>query len=93
MPWCPTQRCIKLTCKVVLAVQDIALVEPRAGPLGTDTLDAVDLTPRHCVLLRAGGLMSLLDMDKGQWHACRHCCCISSICICWSMQLVVHCSS
>eukprot|EP00891_Asterochloris_glomerata_P001441 jgi/Astpho2/1441/e_gw1.00025.4.1_t len=37
-----------------------------AGPLGTDTLvDAGDLTPRHCVLLRAGGLMSLLDMDKG----------------------------
>lgn len=47
-------------------VVDIALVEPRAGPLGTDTLvDAGDLTPRHCVLLRAGGLMSLLDMDKG----------------------------
>ena len=57
---------------MVLAVQDIALVEPRAGPLGTDTLvDAGDLTPRHCVLLRAGGLMSLLDMDKGEGQACR----------------------
>ena len=64
-PGAPHSWCIKLTCKVVLAVQDIALVEPRAGPLGTDTLDAGDLTPRHCVLLRAGGLMSLLDMDKG----------------------------
>ena len=75
-------------------MQDIALVEPRAGPLGTDALaDAGDLTPRHCVLLRAGGLMSLLDMDKGGRHACRHCCCSSDIRICWSIQLAVHCNS
>ena len=51
-------------------VQDIAVVEPVPGndsPLaGTSDMSTNgDLEPQHCVLLRAGGQMSVLDMAQG----------------------------
>lgn len=48
----------------VWPLQDIAVVQPqsvggRAGKGGACT------EPRHCVLLRAGGIMTVLDLDQG----------------------------
>ena len=51
-------------------MQDTAIVEPRPGsdpPTGQDaeSSSAAELEPCHCVLLRAGGQMSVLDMAQG----------------------------
>ena len=51
-------------------MQDIAIVEPRPGsdpPTGEDAEGSspAELEPGHCVLLRAGGQMSVLDMAQG----------------------------
>lgn len=51
-------------------MQDIAIVEPQPGsdpPTGQDAEGgtAAELEPCHCVLLRAGGQMSVLDMAQG----------------------------
>lgn len=43
-------------------------MEPRLGSEASDNAEAstaTDLEPRHCVLLRAGGQMSVLDMAQG----------------------------
>ena len=47
-------------------LQDIALVElPNLqGPLTVQPGNKS--APHHCVLLRAGGLLSLLDMESGE---------------------------
>ena len=53
--------------------QDIALVEGRPPTFnvqaagGTNTSEE-DREPHHCVLLRAGGLLSLLDLEQGNAH-------------------------
>ena len=36
-----------------------------AAPDGKDAGEAREAEPRHCILLRAGGLMSVLDMEQG----------------------------
>ena len=36
-----------------------------AAPDGKDAGQAKEAEPRHCILLRAGGLMSVLDMEQG----------------------------
>ena len=51
--------------------QDIAIVEPGPGSESEADKDAegstaADLEPCHCVLLRAGGQMSVLDMAQGE---------------------------
>ncbi len=51
--------------------QDIAIVEPGPGSESeagqdADGSTAADLEPCHCVLLRAGGQMSVLDMAQGE---------------------------
>ncbi|KAL0029799.1 hypothetical protein WJX77_000735 [Trebouxia sp. C0004] len=51
-------------------ITDIAIVEPGPGSESEAGQDAegstaADLEPRHCVLLRAGGQMSVLDMAQG----------------------------
>lgn len=50
-------------------LQDIALVELAPGALGsTDHRlpeNAQASSQKHCVLLRAGGLLSLLNMEEG----------------------------
>ena len=58
-----TWRLIRGTC----APQDIAIVEPQTtASSGAANGDAAlpEADPRHCVLLRAGGLLSVLDMDQ-----------------------------
>ena len=52
-------------------LQDIAIVEPGPGSESEAGQDAegstaADLEPCHCVLLRAGGQMSVLDMAQGE---------------------------
>lgn len=42
---------------------------PSAG--STDTNSNMNLEPQHCVLLRAGGQMSVLDMAQGTALALR----------------------
>lgn len=46
--------------------QDIAIVEPRwmTTRAGSSQEAMTEADPRHCVLLRAGGLLSVLDMDQ-----------------------------
>ena len=54
-----------------LPVQDIAIVEPRPSSDSNEETEAgtaADFEPRHCVLLRAGGQMSVLDMAQGSSH-------------------------
>lgn len=51
-------------------MQDIAIVEPvpsSDSPLAgtSETSTSGNLEPQHCVLLRAGGQMSVLDMAQG----------------------------
>ncbi|KAL3150452.1 hypothetical protein ABBQ32_000282 [Trebouxia sp. C0010 RCD-2024] len=46
-------------------ITDIAIVEPRLSSEETEASMAADSEPRHCVLLRAGGQMSMLDMAQG----------------------------
>ena len=51
-----------------LCLQDIAIVEPQPSRDSSEDADpstAADSEPRHCVLLRAGGQMSVLDMVQG----------------------------
>lgn len=48
-----------------LCLKDIAIVEPRLSSEETEASMAADSEPRHCVLLRAGGQMSMLDMAQG----------------------------
>jgi hypothetical protein len=58
-------------CSVVRLVQDIAIVRPQLvmAP-GTDYgKGGQQLEPRHCVLLRASGVMTVLDLDQGV-HLC-----------------------
>ena len=59
-----TVQCCNLAS---LWLQDIAIVEPRPGNLSedADSRTAADSEPQHCVLLRAGGQMSVLDMAQG----------------------------
>lgn len=52
-------------------LQDIAIVEPRppeprsgSSSSGGSQEAVMQPDPRHCVLLRAGGLLSVLDMDQ-----------------------------
>lgn len=47
-----------------LFLQDIAIVEPRPRE-DAEPGTTADSEPRHCVLLRAGGQMSVLDMAQG----------------------------
>ena len=53
-------------------LQDIALVELATGALGTPehraTVTGKAKSQKHCVLLRAGGLLSLLNMEEGAPH-------------------------
>jgi hypothetical protein len=50
--------------------QDIAIVEPQStastGGMSNGSPEPAqhEADPRHCVLLRAGGLLSVLDMDQ-----------------------------
>jgi len=49
------------------APQDIAIVEPQttaSGGVANGDAALPEADPRHCVLLRAGGLLSVLDMDQ-----------------------------
>ena len=56
------------------AVQDIAIVEPQStvsnGLANGSGEAALEADPRHCVLLRAGGLLSVLDMDQVRMRLC-----------------------
>lgn len=58
MPHCPPAR-----------LQDIALVESSPAtfqsPYKQDVAPTATENPRQCVLLRAGGHLSVLDMDQG----------------------------
>lgn len=47
--------------------QDIALVEPQSigSEAGPDDRSESARQPQHCVLLRSGGVMSVLDLDQG----------------------------
>lgn len=55
----------------MLLMQDIAIVEPvlssDSPSTGSSSDGSIsgDLEPQHCVLLRAGGQMSVLDMAQG----------------------------
>ncbi|KAK9831279.1 hypothetical protein WJX74_010194 [Apatococcus lobatus] len=49
-------------------IQEIALVEPSVGPPvedGPESSGKAGPEPRHCVLLRSGGAMSVLDLAQG----------------------------
>ena len=52
-------------------LQDIALVEVPSGAFGSPSRPgsaggpAKAQVPQNCVLLRAGGLLSMLDMEQG----------------------------
>ena len=68
---CMTMHASSTYCAMLersLCLQDIAIVEPRPGSDSSEDADpstAADSQPRHCVLLRAGGQMSVLDMAQG----------------------------
>ncbi len=53
--------------------QDIALVERTAAtfdsPYKRGKVQVEDRDPQQCVLLRAGGHMSVLDMEQGAFSA------------------------
>jgi hypothetical protein len=48
-------------------LQEVALVEPARPAVATGDGNGAlaALVPRHCVLLRAGGVMSVLDLLQG----------------------------
>lgn len=46
-------------------LQDIALVDLPSQQSGSDSQARQSSGPQHCVLLRAGGLLSLLDIELG----------------------------
>ena len=49
---------------ILAAMQDIAIVQPQSVG-GRFSRDGLPSEPRHCVLLRAGGIMTVLDLDQG----------------------------
>lgn len=68
--------------EAVIEMQDIALVERTAATFDSPCKQGKQLPderePQQCVLLRAGGHMSVLDMEQGQLSAvtcnsCRTC--------------------
>jgi len=73
LPSQPALCVFVLTVRAAPRVQDIALVERAAATFNSPARPAAggggpggtEGEPQHCVLLRAGGLMSILDMNQG----------------------------
>ncbi len=54
---------MQLPCVRAGALQDIAIVQPQS--VGGGGGGARGCEPRHCVLLRAAGAITVLDLDRG----------------------------
>ena len=72
-------------------MQNVAIVEPRSSSDSShdeeaDGASTPDPQPSHCVLLRAGGQMGMLDMAQGLYFCSCHAvyrsdhCCVSGSC-------------